>query len=201
MARIKRTTYTAEFSTVAMMSDSIGERNDCTVKALALITGATYLEAHSLLKAKGRKNGKGCEIFIVESAARQLGFNLTTMNLKSFIQRYPGRAKELRNLTTHQPLRYAAAWKDGAAYLAFTSTHALAIVDGVCHDWSVNKAMRITRLVKVEKITAATDNLAAMKPIYAGHRCNEIGCLVCDHKPEAAKPGLLAELAQKLEAR
>lgn len=35
------------------------ERNDCTVRALRQFAGISYSEAHALLKAAGRKEGKG----------------------------------------------------------------------------------------------------------------------------------------------
>lgn len=38
------------------------ESNDCTVRALALATGATYAEAHAHMRAHGRKDGHGAHI-------------------------------------------------------------------------------------------------------------------------------------------
>ena len=35
------------------------ERSDCTVQALANVTGIPYAEAHSILAAQGRNNGEG----------------------------------------------------------------------------------------------------------------------------------------------
>lgn len=42
--------------------DEIGgfETNDCTVRAIALATGAGYKAAHTFLAANGRRRGKGC---------------------------------------------------------------------------------------------------------------------------------------------
>lgn len=154
MARIKATTLTVEYQTVRLAQAQANEKNDCTVKAVALLTGATYATAHAAMARFGRQPGKGASNFSTERAIMALGFRLTPVETRTMIQRYPkGHSDVLKSVTSHHPRRFPKAWTDGNAYLAFTAGHALAIVNGVCHDWSANKALRIYRLLKVEPNT------------------------------------------------
>ena len=49
-------------------SDSAGERNDCTVKAVSIVTGLDYNKVHAAFAAAGRKPRRGARRHITEAA-------------------------------------------------------------------------------------------------------------------------------------
>jgi hypothetical protein len=49
------------------------ETNDCTVKALAVVTKKSYDEVHAELKSRGRKRGQGCNQLMWLPAVKALG--------------------------------------------------------------------------------------------------------------------------------
>jgi len=51
--------YTKKFKAMQAISKSMGENNDCSVKAVAMFCNVRYTVAHSALAAVGRKKGKG----------------------------------------------------------------------------------------------------------------------------------------------
>jgi hypothetical protein len=55
----------------------------------------------------------------------------------------------LKGITSHHPARFPKVWKDGKRYLAYTSKHAFAIVDGVTQDWSARTALRVTGMFEI----------------------------------------------------
>lgn len=126
-----------------------GETRDCTVKALAIAASVNYQTAKAALKRNGRKDGKGTSKIVVLAAAKELGRSLTVVKQESFINKYPGVHKGLHNITTHHPARFHSVWEDGRTYIAFTKDHALAIVNGVTHDWSAKRSLQIKSLYRV----------------------------------------------------
>lgn len=126
-----------------------GEKSDCTVKALAIAAGVNYNTAKAALKRNGREDGRGTKKSVVMAAAKELGKTLVSVNPKTFINKYPGIHKNLANVTTHHPERFHGVWEDGRAYIAFTKDHALAIVNGVTHDWTAKRSLRVKSLYRV----------------------------------------------------
>jgi len=59
------------------------EGNDCTVVAVSVACGIEYAEAHSLLKAAGRRKGKGLHEQYYHKVIRDLGFTIDRINLRS----------------------------------------------------------------------------------------------------------------------
>ena len=141
---------THEFQKLQEESVARGEANDCGVKAVSLVCGISYQEAHALLASKGRKKRGGSPHGKTEEVITELGFKLTPVEQTDISWKYPARYR-LRQLTTHHPDRFPQAWAGKATYLMFTRGHVLAIIDGVNHDWSRGRAKRCTRLYRVEK--------------------------------------------------
>lgn len=82
------------------------EGRDCSVKALQVLTGVTYPEAHALLKAIGRKSREGLHYSSLDdylNIFRLLGFTVTTFEDK-------------------------VPWL--GRFLVLTNNHAAALVDG-----------------------------------------------------------------------
>ena len=50
---------TKKYKALDAISDSMGETNDCSVKAVAMFCNVRYTEAHRALAVVGRKKGRG----------------------------------------------------------------------------------------------------------------------------------------------
>jgi len=94
------------------------EGNDCTVKAVSVVTNTPYIKAHALLKAKGRINNKGS--FHSKTVIRELGFDVER------IHAFP--AKTIATLE-----QYCDPKK---RYIAEVRGHILAVVNGKIEDWT-----------------------------------------------------------------
>lgn len=98
------------------------QRNDCTVRALAVACGIHYDVAHALLAAAGRATGKR---FDLKSWAK-----VSDVGSKRFTWRGFPAVKGERRM---DPERFAAAHPRGA-YILKTAKHVIACVDGIVHD-------------------------------------------------------------------
>lgn len=131
------------------------EHADCSVQAIAAACGVSYGAAHIALAAAGRKPGKGTRIHQSRQAIEALGFRITALDAMKrhlrFIANYPKAHTRLKDLTSHHPDRFPQVWKDGRAYILYNNTHMWAVVDGVNHDWSRGRALRVKGMWLVEK--------------------------------------------------
>ncbi len=130
------------------------EKSDCVVKALAITTQVDYATVHAMLAKHGRKARCGTWNRTTFAAARELGFTLT--EIKHFIY------NERCTVRSIEP-----KLKDGF-YLVMTRSHALAVVDGVVHDYTRGKTHKVTEVYRVTRagepvITAVAEDGA---PVY-----------------------------------
>lgn len=109
-------------------SQLIGEKNDCAVKAVSIVTGISYEKAHSLLAQEGRKFGKGTSYDHTAAVLKKLGFNLIY-----FKSPYKGLRSFKRNIWTNK------------AMLVWVSSgrHIIGVNDGKICDWTDNRCHRI----------------------------------------------------------
>ncbi len=157
MPRPKKVQPTMVYTSMRSAGDQMGERNDCAVIALAIVCGVSYEKAWSTLNELGRRKRGGTFRFHTLQAIKSLGKRLERVHLADMIASYPKPHRNvLKSVTTHHPARFPKAWKDGRTYLIFTSTHALAVQDGVCHDWSASNALRVEEIFEVVDETCHT---------------------------------------------
>ena len=109
---------------------SLGERRDCTVRALAIAAQIPYADAHAALELAGRKHRHGVRmvdaldelqaLFKIEKVVP----SYDTRTLGKFVKKFPtGR------------------------YLCRISNHCFAVVDGVVHDLAIlGSRVRITNV-------------------------------------------------------
>ena len=64
---------TKKYKALDAISDSRGENNDCSVKALAMFANVRYMAAHAALKNEGRKDGRGVNVGMITAASAKLG--------------------------------------------------------------------------------------------------------------------------------
>jgi len=152
MARINTSIRTGEFNQLVAASNAMGEKNDCSVKAVALACGAEYEVAHRALASNGRRKGRGAYTQDILKAIADLGFKAERVSIQGFIDQYPkGHRDVLRNVTTHHPARFNNVWADGNTYLMFTKRHVLTVINGTNHDWTNGRAMRAISVYKITK--------------------------------------------------
>ena len=150
MGRITRKEFDRRYSKLREASNLAGEHNDCAVVAIAAVANCSYEEAHGELEDLGRRKGKGTSNIAIDTALDNLGCKVTHHDPYTFIQQYPGRAKLLKNVTTHHPDRYNEFWSDGKRYLFFTKQHVGAVIDGVNIDWTRGRAKHVWRILEVQ---------------------------------------------------
>lgn len=155
MARIKYINRTEEYKSLRDDSADHGEMRDCSVIAVAAACGVTYQAAHAALKAAGRKDNRGATVLAIEAAVESLGFFLKPILPIDIIAQYEGcHGRVLKSITTHHPHRKNAVgrwWKNGRSYILITESHAAAVVDGVVHDWTSDRAFKVRIVFEVLK--------------------------------------------------
>ena len=122
-----------DLATVAVVNYK--DRNFCTVAALAMTLDWSFGKAHRWMAKNGnRKQGRGMYIMAwrpaIEEAAETVG--------KRFVE---GNWHELANGKTMTLKRFCKEYPTGTFYVQ-VNKHAVAIVDGVMHDWTADTAGR-----------------------------------------------------------
>lgn len=116
------------------MSDSSrshGETNDCTVRALTVVSGLDYDVCHKQLAKQGRKPRKGIHWFIEgPKAADALGFNMRRMKRNEYS------AKTMITAARDPKLRHGR-------YAVLVRGHVAGMIDGEVVDWSDGRRHRI----------------------------------------------------------
>jgi len=115
------------------------EKNDCSVKAIAIACRLTYKSAHITLAQLGRRNGRGTHNHIILGAARVSGFEVT--EVKKVRQ---------KNGSKFTPKTIGGKLKNGY-YLAFVNGHVISVVNGVVHDWTAGRNHHINEVYKVTR--------------------------------------------------
>jgi hypothetical protein len=112
----------------------LGEKNDCGVKALAVITGLPYETCHQTLKSFGRKDRSGTFHFQMNKALDFLGFTIKKVECP-----YKG----LRSLGRDLP--------ETGSFLISATSHYAGVSDGKIHDWSEGRCLRIQGFYQIFK--------------------------------------------------
>ena len=111
------------------VSPIAGENRDCAVRALSVAASISYEHAHRLLKAAGRMD-KGSTPHHTITIAINTSFPEATL----------GKSPK-RGVPLSQMLLFGYFAK--GRYLVVTGRHALAVVDGVVHDWRYRSKLRV----------------------------------------------------------
>lgn len=144
MAKISKLSKTEQFTSLQKTSCEINERNDCSVKAVALFCDVSYEAAHAELKRLGRKDRCGCQEIIIRKAVENLQGKVFLVDHHKWVKQYPSPHHNLKSMTTYHPVRFAQVFsKIKGKFLIFVNGHVCVMIDGVIHDWSNDKAMRV----------------------------------------------------------
>lgn len=150
MGRIARVQENSDYAKLRSDSDAMNERGDCSVVAVAAVTGVPYNVAHKAMSDAGRRRGTGAHMSQIERAVESLGYKMNRIDMRDKIRQYPGRhATALSNVTTHHPDRFKHVWADGNIYIFSTRSHVAAVVNGENVDWTKGRAKRCVAIYKV----------------------------------------------------
>ena len=106
------------------------QKNDCTVRAVALATQIGYDEAYELLAAAGRKCSKG---FAFKPWADQAAINGYRFEWQG-VRKQRGRPRLGLAL-------FCQLYPTGT-YIVLVKRHVLTVIDGVCHDCFISDAQQ-----------------------------------------------------------
>jgi len=115
----------------------MGERNDCSVMAVALICKVTYEQAHNFMKEAGRDHGEAATVQAILDVIKGEGFTV----LKIQEPRQP-------NGYRYTPKTVPRHFKNGR-YLCTTRDHAFALIDGKVEDWAHNRRYYIKTMYRI----------------------------------------------------
>ena len=123
---------------------AVGERNDCTVHAIASACGVSYNAAHKLLEAHGRKRRRGFAIMLLLFQDATPLFGYTARKVADW--------KYCKGFHAWGTLREAIlACGQKGRYIVRVPHHLLAIVDGKVHDVAgKGTRVRVTQIWKME---------------------------------------------------
>lgn len=154
MARTKNIPLTEKFGQIRQQIVASGDENACFHAAIAVLSELSFDVVQKAFAEAGRKNGKGTPFAVAIEACKALGFELKKLPTKwelDMIYSYPGVHKNLKNITTRHPVRFAKAWA-GQSVMLHVNGHVAAVKDGKMHDWTINRSMHVIAVYKLVKI-------------------------------------------------
>ena len=146
---IVKNNHHPKFKKLQGESKAYNENNDCAVKAVAVVTGISYAEAHAALKAEGRKDRDGTYNRDTKAAIKKLGFDCENVPYTPFVELLHSKGWTVKNLTTKTLSRYmkdfikAGLIEADGTYLVSTNRHILGVDSGQVIDWSESRSLRV----------------------------------------------------------
>jgi hypothetical protein len=130
IGKMSEKTYHEKFEAMCAVGKQLGERRDCTVKAIALAAGLEYVEALEALASAGRKSKRGASCIVIKRALDTLGIR---------VYEHAPRKGGGGQYTVKTIPRVLPAGK----HIVIVKGHALAVVDGEVLDWSEDRKHRV----------------------------------------------------------
>lgn len=131
---------------------SLDESNDCLVSSIAMITGLDYYTVHKALKIRGRRNRCSTPHKVARDALRDLGFSLFEFKVeKDWPQEIGLTTKNLLSRHFNKPHADRIVKQMGDRFIAITRDHAIPVLNGIAHDWSIDSSLRIVEIWKIIK--------------------------------------------------
>lgn len=124
------------FQLLKAESRARGEKNDCSVIALAASCDLSYKDAHEIFRKLGRKTGRGMTTSEILSAVTIAG--KTHQNVTEIFKRnYGNTVAKIEN----------AGLKE--TYLVTTAGHVLTMKDGKALDWTSGRMHRVQSVYRI----------------------------------------------------
>jgi len=126
--------YTKKFRALEAISNSMGEDNDCSVKAVAMFCNVRYTVAHKALDEAGRKKGKGATPDRIKTAINNImGKEHSYVYPLTALQKKAGWKDQLK-CTAKTPSTFARMSTVKGGQLLIVNGHIIYTKDGVIHD-------------------------------------------------------------------
>ena len=140
-----------DFNKAQMISRSVNEWNDCTVKAISIACDVPYKVAHKALANEGRRNRCGCYGHQQKAAIKALGFKV-----------------EMKDVTakTMGTVARDKAVQDGH-FLVYVRAHVAAVVNGKVEDWTEGRRHRVISVYKVTPAASRKERKRMQKELFA----------------------------------
>lgn len=119
------------------------ERNDCAVRAVAIVTGLDYEVVHEAYRKRGRKRRCGAYTWVTMDVLKDLGFTCKEIKVK---------AKTIRTL---QQSRELPLW---GTFLVRTTKHLTGVVDRAFLDWATTTVKRVRQVWCVTPLATDCEN-------------------------------------------
>jgi hypothetical protein len=150
------------YQEIRAVGDTMNERQDCTVIALALLCSTSYKRAHKALATAGRRSRCGCKTPVIKAAIEALGYTVREWSKAEHEEMMDSyglpASKRVRTITTHHPRQtsqgegVAEAWEGTHPNMLFiTAKHCAAYKDNVVQDWALNRALYVKEIWEVNK--------------------------------------------------
>lgn len=133
-----------EFESVALSSQRHGEHNDCSVKAVTILTGLPYATVHAAFKRAGRRDRSGTYTSTTMKAIELLGYRAVPIDLD--LKRHLMAVRfnwPCKTLTVKQIEKFNGLWDNEGSVLVKTSGHMLAVENESVHDFTTGTKRRI----------------------------------------------------------
>jgi hypothetical protein len=114
-------------------SNSLDEKNDCAVKAVAIVANHPYKYTHRLFAAAGRKSKRATSFYITQKVLKSLGCHIKRTTRFN--------ARTVRTLERQLPTK--------GRFLIRTKDHILAVIDGKIIDWTKGRLHRVCYIYEV----------------------------------------------------
>jgi hypothetical protein len=126
------------YLTLKEAASQMNEKNDCSVKAVAVVTGKEYPVAHQMLQSKGRRHGLGASSGQIDASIRDLGFRVEEVLVSS---------RTVRTLEKELRVRFS-----GHKVLVYVRRHVLGWDGEKIQDWTEGRQQRVKKVYLVSPI-------------------------------------------------
>jgi len=139
--------YTKKYKALEAIGKSMGENNDCSVKAVAMFCNVRYTVAHAALAVVGRKKGKGCTPDRIKTVVDSI------MGKKhEYLYPLDARQKSLGwtnslGCDAKTPTTFARKTPVKGGQLVIVNGHIIYMKDGVIHDHDSCNKRRIVMVM------------------------------------------------------
>jgi len=135
------------------------EKNDCSVRALATVTGSSYKDAHNFWRGLGRKNGSGVSInwldkYLSNNSNTIFGYKITKITLPfthSQTHKWDNKERKYIKHTKRMNVKTFIQQNPTGNYIIITHNHAKAIINSEIIDHDFGVYSEIKYVYKFEK--------------------------------------------------
>lgn len=127
------------YETLSEKTKEYGERNDCSVKAVALTLNTSYEDAHTILKEHGRKDYRGVLLNTIYETLRSRGFEIESVEIP----------KGVTTINSFEKHILKGKFDTSKPILVLTSSHIVTFIDGVCQDYTSGRRHRIINIDRI----------------------------------------------------